>query len=228
MCPLSLFIVQIDLPRVQKQTTMKKAIVVTALVISNLIASAQTNRVNIQLVDSTQDVCKVLLWPQEAETGTLSNLVFTLKWKTSQQLALGQALNAPIPIHRIGQPVAHGRYTYQVYVGLGFDSHNFDINLPDTVVIDKTGVGEVTIANDAFSNSLEYNGQYYISIGGYDVTGDVIRPTPGRVDRPRRVDYNLYYDPTTQQVLIEHNGVYTTTLNQQVTVVDKSKLRLIR
>ena len=115
-----------------------------------------------------------------------------------------------------------------MYVGLGFDQYEFVANRPDTVVIDKTGQGEVSIANDPFSNSLEYNGQYYISIGGYDVTGDVIRPTTNRPDRPRRVEYNLYYDPSTQQVLIEHNGVYTTTLNQHVVVVDESKLRLIR
>jgi len=212
----------------QTPTTMKKLIVVTALLISSIVAFGQANRVNIQLADSTQSVCKVLLWPQVDETATLSNLVFTLKWKTSDQLALGQALSAPIPVRRIGQPVSHGQYTYQVYVGLGFDQYEFVANRPDTVVIDKTGQGEVTIADDPFSNSLEYNGQYYISIGGYDVTGDVIKPTVNRPDRPRRVEYNLYYDPGTQQVLIEHNGVYTTTLNQRVEVIDKSKLRLIR
>ena len=207
---------------------MKKMIMVTMFLVTSLIAMGQGNKVNIQLVDSPQEVCKILLWPQQVETGALSNLVFTLKWKTNQQVALGQVLRAPVPVRRVGQPIINGQYTYQVYVGLGFDQMDFNADQPDTVLIDRTGSGEVTIAADAFSNSLEYNGQYYISIGGYDVTGDVLQLAGNRLDHPRRTYYRLYYDTATQQILVEHDSVFTNTLNQQVQVVDKAKLHLIR
>lgn len=204
---------------------MKKLIMVTLFSVLTTLYSIAQNRVDIELVQSPTN-CQILLWPKQVETATLSNLVFTLKWKTGSQVAVGDVLRSPIPIHKVGAASMHEGYTYQVYVGLGFGPQDFQVDQPTVIVLDKQGASSIVIADDQFASS-SCNGEYYISIGGQDVTGKVMdRNQAAQV--VHTTQHKLYYDLATQQVLVERGGVFSTVLNQVVGVGDRSQLRLIK
>jgi len=205
---------------------MNKLLVVMMLALGLRLAAQE--RVDIEVVNTAPNQpCLVVLHPDQQGDQVLSNLVFTLKWKTGYRLALGRVLQSPIPLSAVGRPVISGRYTYQTYVGLGFDSVEFNRNQPIRILIDKQGVGKVVVATDYLVHQLAFNGGYYISAGGVDITGDVLDSEDSSQTNPAN-GATLYFDPITNQLLVERGGVFRTLLDQQVRVVDRTQLRLVR
>lgn len=198
--------------------------------LSSLTLLAQ-ERVDIELINTPPDQpCQILLWPQQPDDAVLSNIVFTLKWKTGYRLALGGVLESPIPLSPVGASIDIGRYSYRTYTGIGMDSVRFHHKQPIVILVDKQGVGKVMIATDEFLERPAFNASYYISVGGRDVTGVVIEPTNNPFVEQHTTDNTpiMYYDQERRQMLTEKNGVFRTLLGQPVIVLNKTQLQLVK
>lgn len=140
------------------------------------------DQVDIRLVKEEGRV-RIELIPSTTEEGVISCVVFTLRWPTGtiQHLGAPEGTAAlPLPIQESGPVHEHGPYSYQIYAGFGMvplsalgmswaggESHTL-------VSIPVIGSGTVELVNDAWTQALMNNGDFFVSIGGEDRTGEIL------------------------------------------------------
>lgn len=200
---------------------MKKLILVLLLLVSISFVSAQ-NIVDIKLTNLTPNNCQITLYPTYQETSVLSNVVFTLRWKATQNIVLGnpQSTNL-ITIIKSGPVRTNNGWKYQIYSGCGLAS---DI-IPQSIVLNipRSGIGKLTISNDSYLQQLSVNGEYYVSIGGQDVTGNVLTTKEFELTEDQS-SIILYFDPLSQQFYIKRDEIFYNLLGKKVILFDKSQL----
>lgn len=136
------------------------------------------------------DGLEIRVRPQSDFDGIFSNIVFTLRWESSSGATLGQVIQQKasttyMPLQPSGPVRQDGDYNYQVYTGFGFETvgstgGNWHAGEEYTIgYIPYTGKAEFHIADDEWTRTLENNGSYYISLGGYDKTGIIYKSLAG-------------------------------------------------
>lgn len=203
---------------------MKKLILALLLSISTAFVFAQ-NKVDVELINNPTN-CELNFYIPNSEVSLLSNITFTLRWKSSENIFLGipQPTNL-IAINKSGQTHTIGGWTYQIYSGYGFTPGLIPQLV--SIVIPKTGKGNITISNDYFVSRPNINGSYYVSINGQDVTGDVlIAKDAESIDEPLPII--MYFDPFTKQFYLKKDGIYYDMIGQRVTPYNTTELIVIR
>ena len=207
---------------------MEKLILALLLSISTFFVSAQ-NIVNIQLTSLTTTNCQVTLTPLEQEINTLSNVVFTLKWRDTRNIALGNPPSTSlIEITKSGPVRTSGGWRYQTYSGCGIVSSNIQtlvLNIP------RSGRGDIVLTDDPYIQQLSVNGQYFVSIGGYNVTGQIGTLTRSlSIEQPIEQDplIILYFDSKTSTFYTKKEGIFYNLMGQRVTVLNEPELLIVR
>jgi len=129
---------------------------------------------------------EVRIRPTESFNGIVSSIVFTVRWDRNSGAGLGaiQQQGAPaqfLPLAKSGGIREQGAFNYQVYAGFGMlPLTELETSLAagaETVIatIPVTGKGEFEIVNDAFTAEPTSNANYYISLGGRDLTGSIYK-----------------------------------------------------
>lgn len=208
---------------------MKTLVAVTVAFLVGLYANAQSV-VNIQLTSLTSTNCQITLTPTQEEFTTLSNVVFALRWKATRNIALGNpAPSSLIEITKSGPVRTSGGWKYQLFSGCGV--------LPGTIQpivfnIPRSGTGDITIASDSYLQQLTVNGQYFVSVGGYNATGQITTTTtrsmqPGN-EKDQNLGITLYFDPSTSNFYVKREGSFYNTFGQRVTLLNEPELIIVR
>lgn len=132
------------------------------------------------------DKLEVRLRPTQDFDGILSSIVFTVRWDRNTGAGLGaiRQEGAPaqyVPLAKAGGVRENGAFNYQVYAGFGMmPMSDLEASLKggrETVIatIPVTGKGEFEIVNDSFTGETANNANYYISLGGRDLTGSIFK-----------------------------------------------------
>lgn len=157
-----------------------------ALWMGPMSAQAQM-QVDIGLYESEKGL-EVRLRPTESFTGVVSAVVFTIRWENNGGGALSELeqKRAPqmyLPTTRSGPVTQDGPYSYQIYAGFGMD-------LMEDLDFAWEAGKEYTIANIPVAPGARYelvnddwtrenNGDYYLSLGGEDRTGEIYKKSVG-------------------------------------------------
>ncbi len=148
-------------------------------------STVQAQNVDIGLFQAGNEL-EVRVRPTEDFDGILSAVVFTVRWERSNGAKLQahtqkSAAGTYIPIAKSGDVHEDGPFNYQIYAGFGFD-RIADAGLSwkagqEYVIatIPYTGKGEFALVNDGWTAIDENNGNYYISLNGYDRTGSIYK-----------------------------------------------------
>lgn len=148
-------------------------------------SAVQAQNVDIGLFQSGNEL-EVRVRPSEDFDGILSAVVFTVRWERStgaklQAHAQKSAAGTYIPIAKSGELHEDGPFNYQIYAGFGFDKLSEAGQVwkagEEYVIatIPYTGKGEFALVNDGWTAIDENNGNYYISLNGYDRTGVIYK-----------------------------------------------------
>lgn len=204
---------------------MKKIFLLFSLLISITVYSQ--NSVDIKITEITSNFVNIELTPAFYENSVLSNIVFTLRWKNNENLSLGNPQSTELfSISKSGPILTNGIWKYQIYSGLGFTPSLIGQSI--TLSIPKSGNGKIVIASDEFINNIINNGNYYVSIGGQDVTGEILNNKIVDLQSNSSDQRKLYYSQELNQFLFEINGEFTTTLGHKINILDKTTLVLIK
>lgn len=177
-----------------RQTT--KALTLAAAMLPAAVA-VQAQNVDIGLFQTGSEL-EVRVRPTEDFTGIVSSVVFTVRWErgTGSRLQEHQQKGAEatyLPIAKSGGVHQDGPFNYQIYAGFGFDQ------LTDAGVswragqeyvianIPYAGTGEFALVNDGWTDIDENNGNYYISLNGYDRTGSIYKGMASIASSEQRV-----------------------------------------
>lgn len=205
---------------------MKKLILAILLLVSNSFVFAQ-NTVDIRLTSLTSTNCQITLYPSFSETSVLSNVVFTLRWRSNRNIAVSNPpTNNQIPIARSGPVRTSGSWRYQVYSGVGLQTGL--ISQPIVINIPRSGSGEITIAVDSYVEQISVNGKFYVSVGGQNVTGTVLSAARVQQTEPQFNPVLMYYNPLTKQFYIKQEGEYYNMTGQKVVIYNPDELMLVR
>lgn len=203
---------------------MKKIFLILLTLISFDLFSQ--NNVNAEITKITSSYVDVTLYPAIYESSVLSNVVFTLKWKNNQAISLGEPeLIHSLLITKSGPVLTNGNWKYQIYCGFSFTKT--EIGQPIIIRIPKSGSGNLTIATDNFVKNIMINGNYYVSIGGQDVTGEILEAKSVQFEQTTN-QYKMYFDQKNNRFLFEVNGVFLTTFGQRVEILDRIDLHLVK
>lgn len=204
---------------------MKKIFLLFSLLISITVYSQ--NSVDIKITEITSNSVNIELTPAFYENSVLSNIVFTLRWKNNKNLSLGNPQSTELfSISKSGPILTNDIWKYQIYSGLGFTPSLIGQSI--TLSIPKSGNGKIVIASDEFINNIINNGNYYVSIGGQDVTGEILNNKIVDLQSNSSNQRKLYYSQELNQFLFEINGEFTTTLGHKINILDKTTLVLIK
>jgi hypothetical protein len=188
---------------------MKTLVAVTIACLLSLQLLGQ-QIVNIELTSLTTTNCQITLHPSDSETSTLSNVVFTLRWRSSRNIALGN-------------PTANNLIAVGCGLQAGLISDPIVINIP------RSGTGVVSIAKDQYVEQQSVNGKYFVSIGGLDVTGNEVATTKSlRVATEEPEVVTMVYNPVTNQFYILRENVYYNMVGQRVTLLNTAELVVVR
>lgn len=132
------------------------------------------------------DQLEVMLRPGADFNGILSAVVFTIRWDRSSGATLGdlQQEGSPaqyIPVQRSGAIREQGTSNYQVFAGFGTTSISSAggtwTSGKEYVIatIPVTGNAEFELVNDAWTNEVTNNADFYLSLGGADRTGNIYK-----------------------------------------------------
>lgn len=200
------------------------AVLLACLFSSQLTAQ---RRVDVQITSLTSTNCQVTLYPSFSETSVLSNVVFTLRWRSNRNIAVSNPpTNSQIPIARSGSVRTSGSWRYQVYSGVGLQTGL--ISQPIVINIPRSGSGEITIAVDTYVEQLSVNGKFYVSVGGQNVTGTVLSAARVQQTEPQFNPVLMYYNPLTKQFYIKQEGEYYNMTGQKVVIYNPDELMLVR
>ncbi|MFN3875503.1 MAG: T9SS type A sorting domain-containing protein, partial [Flavobacteriales bacterium] len=132
------------------------------------------------------DKLEVRLRPGQDFDGIASSVVFTIRWDRNSGASLG-AFSQPapaaqfLPLMKSGGVREQGAFNYQVYAGFGLTPlreldaawrANQEVVIATIPVV---GKGEFELVNDAYTAEAQVNANYYISLGGRDVTGVIYK-----------------------------------------------------
>jgi hypothetical protein len=200
---------------------MKNVLWIALLLLS--ILSYGQNSVDVQQVSQTSTTYQIKLIPNQYQTSVLSNVVFTLRWRTSQNIAIGNpSSNNYVAIYKSGPVRSNSGWNYQVYSGFGFTTVN--INQEIQISIPKSGRGKIYISDDTFTNQI--NGSYYVSIGGENVTGSILSTSNLQGSTAKQVQeidefestIILYFDPFSRQFYMKREGVFYDVLGRKANI----------
>ena len=129
---------------------------------------------------------EVRVRPQAEFSGIFSAVVFTIRWDRNSGAALGDIMQEGgpdryIPIIRSGDIHEVGPFNYQIFAGFGFDPmHTLEKNwVPGqeyTIArIPVQGKADFHLVNDAWTNEIHNNGDFYLSLAGVDRTGVIYK-----------------------------------------------------
>ncbi len=200
-----------------------KKLLLSLLLLVNVSFVFGQNKVNIELVNNPTN-CQISIYPSNQEFSILSNVVFTLRWKETQNITLGnpQPTNL-ITILKSGPVHTIGGWKYQIYSGCGLNPGL--IQQPILLNIPKIGNGDIIITNDYFVTRPNINGKYYVSIGGQNVTGDII--TNKNVELEESSSIIMYFDPSSKQFYIKRENEYYNMVGQKVILFNTTELIVV-
>ncbi len=132
------------------------------------------------------EVLDVYVRPQADFDGIVSSLVFTIRWDGSTGAALGTMVQEGpaaqyIPTIKSGGVREVGSQRYQVYAGFGMTPMNatgavWQAGKEYLVAsIPVTGKGDFELVNDAWTSEAKNNANYYVALGGTDLTGSIYK-----------------------------------------------------
>lgn len=203
---------------------MKKLILLFLFLFSFNLHSQ--NIVNAQITQMTESYIDVTLYPAIYENSVLSNVVFTLKWRNNQNISLGEPdLINSLLIKKSGPGLTNGNWKYQIYCGFSFVAT--EIKQSIIIRIPKSGNANLIIATDDFVKNIMINGDYYVSIGGQDVTGEILEAKSFDYEENYN-EYKMYFDQKFNRFLFEVNGVFLTTFGQRIEILDRTNLLLVK
>jgi hypothetical protein len=195
-----------------------KILLISLLLLVNPFIVLGQNKIDIELNGN-----QIILHPSIDESSILSNVVFSLKWKADQYILLGEPQSTDlISITKSGPLHSYDGWNYQTYSGCGFTFGNIrDIKLD----IPKWGSGDIMLADDDYIKQININGEYYVSIGGENVTGGII-------NNKNLFDNNYYItmfmEPLTRQLYIKRNNDYYDMIGKKVMIYDTTDLIVVR
>jgi hypothetical protein len=203
---------------------MKKLILLFLFLFSFNLHSQ--NIVNAQITQMTESYIDVTLYPAIYENSVLSNVVFTLKWRNNQNISLGEPdiINSLL-IKKSGPVLTNGNWKYQIYCGFSFVAT--EIKQSIIIRIPKSGNANLIITTDDFVKNIMINGDYYVSIGGQDVTGEILETKSFNYEENYN-EYKMYFDQKFNRFLFEVNGVFLTTFGQRIEILDRTNLLLVK
>jgi hypothetical protein len=173
-------------PKAQLMQSITRNIAAT-LALGCLFATTATaqSQVDIGLYQNN-DQLEVRVKPRSEFSGIVSSVVFTIKWDRSGGATLGQvkqdeAVQQYLPLGRSGNAREHGAMNYQVFAGFGTTPLT-NSGAPwvageeyTIATISVTGRGEFELVNDAWTAEPANNANFYVSLGGQDMTGNIYK-----------------------------------------------------
>lgn len=145
---------------------------------------AQLPTVDITLVQTVEGPVEVRIRPDGTFDGLLSSIVFTVRWADGQaNLGTVQQfspVNFYCGVTKSGPEQVSNGFRYQVFAGFGFVplsevptawTAGEEVVLCRINVIN--GASAFSIVNDDWTNDINNNGNYFISLNGQDRTGDI-------------------------------------------------------
>ncbi len=145
---------------------------------------AQLPTVDITMVQTVEGPVEVRLRPDGPFDGLFSSIVFTVRWPDGEA-DLGAVVQT-LPVIQYCSVSASGPvqvangFRYQVFAGFGFIPLS---NIPTAwaggqeIVLCRinvdNGSSSFSIVNDDWTNDINNNGNYFISLNGQDRTGDI-------------------------------------------------------
>lgn len=150
----------------------------------HLAASAQQS-VDIGLYEAEDGALEIRVTPTADLDGVLSNLSFTLAWDNSTSASFGtplqdDATRAAALVAPSGGIHTVGTTNYRIYTVVGMTSFNevglhWEAGLPQTLAsIPVNGRVRVELATDAWARDPHNNGEFYVSVGGLNATGNIV------------------------------------------------------
>ena len=177
--------------------------------------------VDVGLFQNGSDL-EVRVRPNSDFDGIFSALVFTVRWDASSGAELGPLVQKGasatyMPVAPSGGVHAVGSYSYQIYAGFGFErllntGETWEAGKEYTVLtIPVRGKGKFELINDAWTHEITSNGDYYVSLGGVDRTGNIYKSLVNAED-----------DGSISIVPNPNNGLFT----YQFTVANATDVRI--
>ena len=165
-------------------TTTRILSAATAVVLSFSISAQST--VDIGLFQNSEGMLEVKVRPQSDFNGIFSSLVFALRYDKNSDVQLGVATQpvataSYMSVARSGAVHENGDLAYQVYAGFGFQNMqeigaHWEAGKEYTVLtVPVSGKAVVELVNDAWTNEVKNNADFYVSLGGQDLTGTIYR-----------------------------------------------------
>ena len=150
------------------------------------ISSQAQQKFDIGLFEGDNGAVEVRVVPHNDFDGIFSSLVFTLKWEATANTVIGPLVQSDqarsiIPVAPSGAVHAEGAYNYRIYAGNGMENlaamgtHWVSGQEYTIAALPVAGHAQVELANDAWTNDLHHNGDYFISLGGLDRTGTITK-----------------------------------------------------
>jgi hypothetical protein len=129
---------------------------------------------------------EVRVRPNSDFSGIFSSLVFTIRWDRATGATLGDLVQEGasatyMPVMRSGGVHEDGAYNYQIFAGFGYEPMQ---NTGETweagreyvlLSVPVTGKADFELINDSWTAELRHNGNYYVSLGGRDMTGVIYK-----------------------------------------------------
>lgn len=205
-------------------------------------ANAQ-QRVDIGVHEDENGALEVRVIPAADLDGVLSNLTFTLSWDNSTPVTVGTPQQDPATrtvaaVMPSGGAHTVGTTTYRIYTVVGLTSFSeaglhWEADVPYTLVrFPVNGRVRVELANDAWARDPHNNGEFYVSVGGMNATGSVVRSSAlvGRADVTASVLPNPcdgeHLTIAVRNAAPEVNAVLLDILNAQGELVMRERLPL--
>ena len=172
------------------------------------LASFADSKVDIGIYQVNGNL-EIKLRPQVDFDGIFSAVVFTVRWDKNSNAALGDIKffgNEMIPLAKSGHTRDNGLTNYQVFSGVGHQTlealgMEWEAGKEYTLLtIPYTGAAEFELVNDAWTDVVEHNANYYVSLGGKDVTGTIYKGSTGMA---QNLDNTVLIQPN------PNSGVFT-------------------
>jgi hypothetical protein len=167
---------------------MKQARNIVGLLAAMAVAGgAQAQEaVDITLHEGLNGSVEVSVVPRSDFDGIFSALVFTLRWDANTGATLGKVMqddmaSASLTLEESGSVHQEGTTNYQVYAGFGMQrlvdaGRTWEAGKEYLVAtIPVEGGAKVELVNDAWTGQERNNGDYYVSLGGQDLTGNILK-----------------------------------------------------
>lgn len=206
---------------------MKRTLHTLALGLILPLGLCAQSAVDIGIYNNQDGQVEVRLRPQENFSGILSSMVFSLRWDKSSGATLGdvvqtEAMSNAIAVNPSGPVRENGNYFYQVFAGFSFSplsANNMSLEAGrefTAVLVPVSGKAEIELVNDAWTNELASNGDYYVSLGGDDRTGMIYKNMASAAD----VDGTVLIQPNPNDGLFTFQFTVTAVTDVKVEIVN--------